>query len=149
MTRRRAGLVVAAVLVVVLVGLGVWRRQQLVDERDAARAARHRALTAIAKTQVTLERTVRRAGELETANVGVRQEADGLRKVADGVAAQIAAVTHERDDAVLAAFVANGQVSTLRSCLDGINRALNQVSVGDPGSVRTLESVRSACRAVS
>ena len=55
---------------------------------------------------------------------------------------------HERDDAVLAAYAANGQVGTLRSCLDGINRALNQVSVGDPGSTRTLDSVRSACRAV-
>jgi hypothetical protein len=72
-----------------------------------------------------------------------------LRGVADGVAAQIAAVQQQRDDAVLAAFVANGQVTTLRTCLDGINRALNQVSVGDAGSVRTLDSVRSACRAVS
>ena len=58
-------------------------------------------------------------------------------------------MTHERDDAVLAAFAANGQVGTLRSCLDGINRALNQVSVGDPGSVGTLDTVRTACRAVA
>jgi hypothetical protein len=146
---RRAGLVVIVALVVTLVGLGVWRRQQLMDERDAARAARNRALAAIATTQVALERTAKRAGAIEAANVGVRAQADDLREVADGVATRIAGVEHQRDDAVLAAFVANGQVSTLRACLDGINRALNQVSVGDPGSVQSLESVRTACRAVS
>ena len=96
-----------------------------------------------------LDRVVRRAGALELENVGVRKEAADLRAVADGVAVQIQGVEHERDDAVLAAYAANGQVGTLRACLDGINRALNQVSVGDPGSVRTLDSVRSACRSVT
>jgi hypothetical protein len=149
MTRRGAGPIAVAVVVVALLGLGVWRRQQLVDERDAARGARTRALALIASTQAELDRTVRRAGAIETANVGVRTQADELRRVADGVSAQIAAVGRERDDAVLAAYAANGQVGALRSCLDGINRALNQVSVGDPDSVRTLDSVRTACRAVS
>jgi len=149
MTRRRAGLIVATALVVALVGLGIWRRQQLVDERDAARTARTQALATLARTQRELGRVVRRAGAIELANVGTRKEAADLRTVADGVAAEISGVERERDDAVLAAYAANGQVGTLRACLDGINRALNQVSVGDPGSVRTLESVRSACRSVT
>jgi hypothetical protein len=148
MTRRRAGLVVAVVLVLTLVGLGIWRRQQLVDERDAAQAARTRALATIARTQHVLDDTVRTAGTIEAGNVSIRKEAVDLRAVADGIAVEIRAVARERDDAVLAAYAANGQVGTLRSCLDGINRALNQVSVGDPGSTRTLETVRSACRAV-
>ena len=149
MTRRRAGLIVAVVLVLALVGLGVWRRQQLVDERADARAARTRALATLTHTQGELDRVVRRAGALELANVGVRKDAADLRAVADGVAVQIQGVQQERNDAVLAAYAANGQVGTLRACLDGINRALNQVSVGDPGSVRTLDSVRSACRSVT
>ena len=139
----------AAVLVLTLVGLGIWRRQQLVDERDAARTARTHALATLARTQRELGRVVRRAGAIELANVGTRKDAADLRAVADGVAAEISGVERERDDAVLAAYAANGQVGTLRACLDGINRALNQVSVGDPGSVRTLESVRSACRSVT
>jgi hypothetical protein len=149
MTRPRAGLVVAVVLVVALLGLGIWRRQQLTDERDTARTARRHALATLARTQVELSRTSRQAGAIETSSVGVRAEAAGLRKVADDVAAQVTVVTKQRDDAVLAAYFANGQVGSLRTCLDGINRALNQVSVGDPNSVRTLETVRVACRAVS
>lgn len=149
MTRRGAGLVVVVVLVVALVGLGVWRRQQLMDERDAARTARRHALETLARTRVELARTSREAGTIETASVGVRAEAADLRRIADDVAGQVTVVTKERDDAVLAAYFATGQVGTLRTCLDGINRALNQVSVGDPNSVRTLETVRTACRAVS
>jgi hypothetical protein len=149
MTRRRAGLIVVVVLVLALAGAGLWRRQQLVDERDVARAARARALTALALTRRRLELTVLHAGEIETTNLATRKEADDLRAAADGVAAEIRTVEQARDDAVLAAFAANGQVATLRTCLDGINRALNQVSVGDPGSVGTLDSVRSACRAVA
>jgi len=149
MTRRRAGLVVVTVLVLTLVGLGIWRRQQLVDERDAARVARTRARAALVVTRRELDRTVRRAGAIETANVTTRAQADQLRTVADGISAEIKAVERQRDDAVLAAYAANGQVGRLRACLDGINRALNQVSVGDPASVGTLDSVRSACRAVA
>jgi hypothetical protein len=149
MTRGRAGLIVVTVLVLALVGLGIWRRQQLVDERDAARAARTRALATLARTQRVLDATVRTAGALEIENIGTREQAASLRKIADGVATQIRAVEHERDDAVLAAYAANGQVGTLRTCLDGINRALNQVSVNDPGSTGTLNSVRTSCRAVA
>jgi hypothetical protein len=149
MTRRRAGLIVVAVLVLTLVGLGIWRRQQLMDERDAARAARTRALATLARTQRVLDATVRTAGALETANLGTRREAAELRRIADGIATEIRTVERQRDDAVLAAYAAMGQVGSLRTCLDGINRALNQVSVGDPGSVGTLDSVRSSCRVVA
>ena len=149
MTSRRAGLIVAAVVVVALVGLGIWRRQQLVDERAAARTARTHALATLARTRLDLERVVRRAGAIELTNVDTRAEAADLRAVADGVAHEITDVERQRDDAVLAAYAANGEVGTLRACLDGINRALNQVSIGDPGSTRTLDSVRSACRSVA
>jgi hypothetical protein len=149
MTRRRAGLIAAIVVTVALVGVGLWRRAQLMDERDAARVARTHALAEYARTQIALQQTIDRADAIETANVELRREADDLTKTADDVAAQVTAVGKQRDDDVLAAYAANGLVGTLRSCLDGINRALNQVSVDDPGSVRTLDSVRSACRAVS
>ena len=149
MTRGRAGLIVVTVLVLALVGLGFWRRQQLMDQRDAARDARTSALATLVRTQRVLDATVRTAGALETENIGTREQAAALRKIADGVATQTRAVEHERDDAVLAAYTANGQVGTLRTCLDGINRALNQVSVNDPGSTGTLNSVRTSCRAVA
>jgi uncharacterized protein HemX len=149
MTRRGAGLILVVVLALALVGVGWWRRAQLMDERDAARTARTHALATFARTQIELETTIERAGALETESDALRRQADELQRTADGVATQVAAVSKERDDDVVAAYAANGLVGTLRACLDGINRALNQVSVGDPGSVRTLDSVRSACRAVS
>lgn len=149
MSRRGAGLVAVTLVVLVLVGLGVWRRQVLVDERADARADRVHALARLHATRLALQRTIVRAGAVEAGNLDTRQEAGELRTLADGVVTQLRAVEKERDDAVLAAFVANGQVDALRSCLDGINRALNQVSVGDQGSASTLASVRSSCRAVA
>jgi hypothetical protein len=79
-------------------------------------------------------------GAIEAASVTARAEAADLRTVADDVAAQVTAVTKERDDAGLAAFFANGRVGTLRTCLDGINRALNQVldSCSSHRSISTL-----------
>jgi hypothetical protein len=149
MTRRGAGLVAVAVVVLVLVGLGVWRRHVLVDERASAMADRERAHSLLRATRHALERTVAHAGAVEDTNLAARTEAGGLRTLADAVVTQILAVQQERDDAALTAVVANGQVGTLRTCLDGINRALNQVSVGDPGAASTLTSVQTACRAVS
>jgi len=148
MSRRGAGIVIVVIVVMALVGLGMWRRHALLDERDAARQARARSVTALVVARRALELSVRRAGEVETANLGVRREAEELTAIANGVALEVTAVARERDDAALQTFVASGQLGTLRTCLDGINRALNQVSVGDPGAVGTLDSVRTSCRAV-
>ena len=149
MTRGSKWLIVAGVMVVVLVGLGIWRRSQLIEERNAARADR-------AQTQHTL-RSVRNriidvtitAGAIETESAATRDEARELVAIAESLAGEASAVQKERDTAAVIALVAGGQVNQLRSCLDGINRALNQVSVGDPNSVATLGAVRNDCRAVT
>ncbi|MGZ4797571.1 MAG: hypothetical protein ACXV8T_16900 [Acidimicrobiia bacterium] len=149
MDRRRAGIVVGLGLVAVLVGLGLWRRAGLIDERAAARAVRHRDLATLTRTRATLQQTVLRAGRIETTNATLRATAAELTTYANALADQIRGVERDRDDATLSAFYAGGQAGQLHTCLDGITRALNQVSVGDVHSVATLESVRSACRAVS
>ena len=148
MSRRRVAIAIAVTLVVVLVGAGWWRRARLEDERDAARRARRADLATLARVRTELRDTVVRAASIETDNASLRANATELTAVAQGLADQIRGVEKERDDAALAAWVAGGQVGALRTCLDGLNRALNQVSVGDPAAVRTLGTVQSECRAV-
>ena len=96
MTRRRAGLVVAVVIALALIGVGVWRRQQLMDERDDARAARTETLARYSLAQIELANTIAQAGAIETSNVELRRQTDDLQKIADGVATEIAAVSKER-----------------------------------------------------
>lgn len=147
MNRRRAGLAAALVVVVVLVGAGFVRRAGLIDEAAAAREDRRTARAELRRAQAEIVRVVRRAGAVETATAGTRKNASDLQGVADELATRLAAIGRERDDTVLAAYVANGQLTQLRACLDGVTRALNEVSVGDTHAAGTLGSVRTACEA--
>jgi len=127
MATGRRWIIVIGVLTVALVGLGMWRRNTLVNERSVARSERRTALARLTRTRRSLTELVR---------------------IADNLTVQIRTLEKSRDDAAIAAWVAGGQVGQMRECLGGVNRALNQVSVGDPKSVSTLASVRTSCRAV-
>lgn len=148
MNRRRVIAIVELTLVLLLVVLGWWRRADLLDQRDTAMATRRTEQVAIARTQDRIRATVMRASTIETDNSALRAAATELTATAEGIAREVERVQRERDDAALAAYYAGGRVNELRTCLDGIERALNQVSVGDPGAVGSLGVVRSACRAV-
>ncbi len=104
-----------------------------------------RELTALQQGLVTATRA---AGAVEAETAVARGATVELVANAETLVVQIRVVERARDDAALAAFVANGQVGRMRECLDGINRALNEVAVGDPKGVATLVSVRASCRAV-
>ncbi len=118
------------------------------DERTAARVARRTTLMNLAATRRALVTATVRAGEIERSTATVRGVTSELVQVADRLTAEIRTLESARDDAALAAWVAGGQIGPMRECLGGINRALNQASVGDPRSVETLAGVRSACRSV-
>ncbi len=133
---------------VALVGVGVWRRATLMNERADARAERRTALARLVQTRTSLVAATVRAGEIEHATATVRTTTTELVRIADDLTAQIRTLEKSRDDAAIAAWVAGGQVGQMRDCLGGVNRALNQVSVGDPKSVSTLAGVRTSCRAV-
>ena len=148
MARGRAGTVVLSVLVLTLFAAGLSKHQSLGDERDAADRDTTRARRELTRDRTEMLALRASAGALETENATTRRRTDELIGVAATTAARIAEVQRERDDAALAAWLAGGQVSAMRECLAGVNRALNQVSVGDPGSVATLETVRSQCRSV-
>ena len=148
MATGRRWLIVIGMITIALVGLGIWRRSELVDERAAARTGRSHALDDLHSLRKRLVATSLAAGAAESDNLATRQAATALSAVANSLADQIRVVEQARDDAAVGALVAGGQVGRMRECLDGINRALNQVSVDDPNSVRTLDTVRSACRAV-
>ncbi len=149
MTRGRLWLLLVGVLVLTLVGLGLWRRSQLLDERDAARATRTQTLATLATTRRALVRTIITAGSLEADTAATQRSAQELVGIANSISDQIVAVQHERDDDALNAWIAGGQVSQLRECLAGITRALNEVSVGDPHATATLGAVRQVCQAVT
>lgn len=148
MNRRRFTTVGSVLLVVVVVAAGWWRRADLLDQRDVARMTRRTELQEITQTQRRIRATVMRASRIETDNSALRAAATELTATAEGIAHQVEGVQRERDDAALAAYYAGGRVAELRTCLDGIERALNQVSVGDPGAVGSLGLVRSACQAM-
>ena len=148
MARGRRWLIVIGAVTIALVALGLWRRSELVDERAAARSAHRTALHLLTATRRALVATTTAAGTVEDSTAGLHQNTTELVGIADALTHQIRDLEKSRDDAALAAWVAGGQVGQLRECLGGVNRALNQVSVGDPNSVQTLAGVRNACRAV-
>ena len=148
MATGRRWIIVIGLVTVALVGVGVWRRATLMNERTDARAERRTALARLARTRTSLIAATVRAGKFEQATATVRATTTELVRIADDLTAQIRTLEKSRDDAAIAAWVAGGQVGQLRDCLGGVNRALNQVSVGDPKSVSTLASVRTSCRAV-
>ena len=144
----RRWLIAMGIVVLVLVGLGVWRRAQLVQERTEARAHRVEALQTLHRLREGLVTASLAAGAVEADTLATRRAAEQIVSQAEGLAGQIHVVEQARDDAAVSAVIAGGQVSRMRECLDGINRALNQISVGDPNGPSTLAGVRSACRAV-
>jgi hypothetical protein len=148
MATGRRWLIVIGMITVALVGSGWWRRSELLDEHAQARTGRRHALDDLRSLRQRLVTTSLAAGAAETDNLATRHATTALATAANSLADQIRVVEQARDDAAVSAWVAGGQVGRMRECLDGINRALNQVSVGDPNSVRTLDTVRAACRAV-
>ena len=148
MATGRRWLIVIGLITAILVGSGLWRRAQLIDERAHARTERVRALRDLTALQRGLATATRAIGAVEANTAAARGTTVELVASAETLVAQIRVVERARDDAALAAFVANGQVGRMRECLDGINRALNEVTVGDPKGVATLVSVRASCRAV-
>jgi hypothetical protein len=148
MTRGRVGIAALGVLVLALLGIGLWKHQTLTADRDAAHRRTARARGELRTVTAEMRELRAAAGSLETDNAETRRLTDELIGVTATVTAQIDEVQHARDDAALAAWLAAGQVPALRECLAGVNRALNQVSVGDPRSVTTLVEVQTECRSV-
>ena len=145
---RRIQVAVGLGLVVALVGLGLWRRNVLIVERAQARAATARARTHLESTRQKIASTIATARGIEADARRDHDEAESLTAVAEGLAGEIRGVEQQRDDATVSAWYSGAQIGSLRECLAGVNRALNQISVGDTASGNALTAVRSSCRAV-
>lgn len=133
---------------VVLILLGLWRRDALLTEAAEARRDRTTALTSLTTLRTRIRNTVLASRSLEADNAATLDAAKDLERTLDDVAVKIQVTEQERDDTAVSAYIAGGQLGQLRECLDGITRALNQVAVGDPNSISTLEAAGPACRAV-
>ena len=118
--------------------LGLWRRSLLITEQAQARAATARAHAGLVLTRQKIARTIAAAEVIEADTRTDRGEADGLGTIAEELTGEIRAVEQQRDDAALSASYSGAQIGPLRECLAGVNRALNQISVGDTRSVDTL-----------
>ncbi len=136
------------VIVLTLVGFGGWRRAELIAERSTARADRVAAIHQLRRIRQGLRTAASASGAVESDTLATRHASEELVSLTEDLAGQITLVQRQRDDAAISAYLAGGQVGRLRECLDGINRALNQISVGDPSGPDTLNRVSSACRAV-
>lgn len=136
------------VATVILVALGLWRRDRLLTEAADARHDRRVAEAALPTLQGRVRNTVLAARSLEIRNHANRRAAEDLEQVVADLVARIDTAERVRDDAAVSAYIAGGQLGQLRVCLDGVTRALNEVSVADPNSFTTLEAAGPACRAV-
>lgn len=148
MSRGRVGTIVITVLVVGLIGFGIWKRQDLTASRDAADHARIAARHELAAVDAAVAELRINAASTEADNADTATTRDELLSTAESVAGQIQLIQRGRDDTNLAAWFAGGQVTAMRECLAGINQALNQVSVNDGRAVATLAAVRTQCRDV-
>ncbi len=144
---RRTAIVIGAV-VLALVGFGGWRHAQLVDDRATARAQRVDAIHELRQLEEGLRTAERASGAVESNTLATRHSSEALVTLTGNLAGEIAMVERQRIDAAVGAYVAGGRVSRLRECLDGINRALNQISVGDANGPASLGAVSESCRAV-
>lgn len=146
--RTKGWVLTITVTMIVLVVLGVWRRNDLVTQTVDARADRAAALASLTTLQARIRNTALAARSLEFNNSKTLNAAQDLERSIDDALGRIQLAGRQRDDSAVSAYIAGGQLGQLRECLDGITRALNQVSVGDLNSVGTLEATRPACRAV-
>jgi hypothetical protein len=144
---RRIRYALLAVAVVALGTAGLIRRSHLRDESAAARTARQELRTRIDRTRHTTSEVTAAAVRVEQDVAALDGELAGVRRAADDLAGQIRAAQEERDTAALNAWLTGTQINALRECLRGVNRALNQASVGDDRAASSLAAVRSSCEA--
>jgi hypothetical protein len=138
-------IVVAALCVVAVVGVGLryvlLRADRRATEQSVARLTRTtgealRLLRAVSGTR----------SRADWYNSAVQAERDQVRAAATLLHAELDRARAETTSSAIGAFVSGAQANNVAECLTGVSQALNQLSVGDGGSIRSLQSVEAPCR---
>jgi hypothetical protein len=140
-----AAIVAATVCALVLVGVTAryfvlradrQRTEQSVDD-----------LTRVTAEALALLRSVSTTRDsAATYNAETTEERDGVRAVATVLHAELDKARAETTSSAIGAYVSGAQANNLAECLTGVSQALNQLSVGDSGAIRSLQAVEGPCR---
>jgi hypothetical protein len=148
MGRARAVVVVVAglcALALVAVGLRYFlvRNDRIHTEQTVARLKTQAgaALDLLHEVQA-----VRAAADAN--NLAVTADRDRTRAAAALLHADLAQTQAATTAAGIGAYTSGVAANNLRACLTGVSQALNQLSVGDANSIKSLAAVEAPCRAV-
>jgi hypothetical protein len=146
--RGRSALVIAAALVVVLVNV-VAVRDLVSTHRDTAHVRRAQ-VDAVRKTASHQGQTTSVAESVDAtgAELGVRAaERDQLRASVGSTISELGAARDDLGAAIGRVAMQVGQITTLTTCLQGVSKAMNGLSVGDGArGLGALRAVAGPCQ---
>jgi hypothetical protein len=144
--RKSVTIVVVALCAVAVLAVGgryVALRQDRVSTEssvDDLTRATNRALRLLREVSYSRD-------AIDTDNVATRGERDKVRGAALLLHTELDKALAETTSSSVEAFTSGARANDVAACLVGVSQALNQLSVGDPGSIRSLQSVEGPCRA--
>lgn len=148
---KRARIIVAVAVAACLVIAGVAWWWRTVDRREEARADTERSRVAAVLAETSHDLAVA-TDERDTAEVVIErttQARDTLNQMAADLQSQLDRVRSERDTTALDALATGVRAGAVAQCLQGVQQALNQLSVGDRGGIASLQRVEGPCREAS
>jgi hypothetical protein len=145
--RRVLVLAIAAVAVGALLLVGVTARYFLVRADRQRTEQSVEDLTRVTRDALALLRSVSATrGSADTYNAETTAERDGVRAIATVLHAELDKARAEMTSSALGAYVSGAEANFVGECLTGVSQALNQLSVGDGGAIRSLQAVEAQCR---
>jgi hypothetical protein len=140
-----AAIAAAVLCAVVLAGVTVRYVALRVDRQRTEQSVDD--LTRVTRDALALLRSVNATrGAADTYNAETTEERDGVRAVATVLHAELDKARAETTSSAIGAYVSGAQANNLADCLTGVSQALNQLSVGDGGAIRSLQAVEGPCR---
>jgi hypothetical protein len=144
---RRHWIAAAAVvgcLLVVAIALA-WRAHDQ-SRRHEVEAQARTVATQLAVTTRRVERTTTQADRAQTVIAKTTEARDALTTLLGALQTELARVSAERDSTAVGAVLTGVRAGIVQQCLQGVQQALNQLSVGDRGGITSLQRVAGPCR---
>jgi hypothetical protein len=145
-SRRRTAILATAAACLLVASVAIAWRQ--IDRREGARArGEARGVSAL------LAGATRAVGSAEDERAGTdafvtetERARDALDALAASLRVELDRVKGERDTTAIAALASGVRAGVVAQCLQGVQQALNQLSVGDRGGIASLQRVSGPCR---
>jgi hypothetical protein len=146
--RVTSALVAAAGALALLAVALLWHTA--VEHGDRNRAISHEKAmrVSLATARRDLAATATRVAHDAAAVAASTHRRDDLRRLGSALQLELTRTSGSALQASVAAYQAGSAANTLGRCLQGVQRALNQLSVGDVGGLLTLQQVAVVCKEV-